>query len=389
MIYCIIKALPMAIPGVITKSKLYNLQYCMDIERIDMDDQIKVSIIVPVYNAAARLTGCVDSILDQTFGAFELILVDDGSDDGSGALCDRYAADPRVRVLHKQNGGPGQARNSGIRLARGEYIGFVDADDSVSPEYLKTLYDTAVRAGADLAFCDYTVRTKGGDLTVKSDLYGDRIYTKEESSALMLPYFFGYGNGEIARYKEFCPFADYSSYVWLGLYRTSLLRAHGLQFPDQRRYYNEDHLFNLQAVFYANVIAHVAKPLYIYYDCDSSLTKRYNPDFLQAKCNRYGFMRKFIDDNGLDPAFHVRLNNKICIEAINIINYYAGAPISLSEKYRMVRQTIGTPEIAQALSLIELRGLPLSKLSIFLRFEKLRACRILLLLSLAYGLVRR
>jgi glycosyltransferase involved in cell wall biosynthesis len=354
-----------------------------------MDDQIMVSIIVPVYNAAAHLEGCVDSILAQTLSAFELILVDDGSDDGSGALCDGYAADPRVKVLHKKNGGPGQARNYGIDAARGQYIGFADADDSVDQNFFKTLYDTAVCSGADLAFCDYAIRTKAGDVYVQSDLSGDRDYTKKEINALMLPYFFGYADREIARYKTFCPFADYSSYVWLGLYKATLFDGRKLRFLDQGQYYNEDHLFNLSAVFFAQKITHVAKALYFYNDCDNSLTKRYNPDFLQAKINRYAYLRKFIDDNGIDKDFCDRLDNKICVESINIINYYAGAQIPLAEKYARIRQTIGAPTVARALERLDLRYLPPSKLLIFLRLEKLHACRILLLLSLGYGLVRR
>lgn len=354
-----------------------------------MENPITVSIIVPVYNAAAHLKGCVDSILAQTLSTFELILVDDGSTDGSGALCDKLAEDPRVKVIHQKNSGPGAARNCGIEAASGTYIGFVDADDSIDRDFYKTLYDTAVRTGSDLIFCDYTEQAKTGNSTVKSDLSGDRSYAKKEIDSLILPYFFGYANDEVARYKEFCPFADYSSYVWLGLYRTAMLKDHQLRFPDQRRYYNEDHLFNLGAVFSAQKITHIAKALYFYNLCDDSLTKRYNPGFLPAKLNRYTYLADFIKDNSLDTAFLNRLDNKICVESINIINYYTGASIPLTEKYDKIRQTIEAPAVVQALKRLDLQQLPPSKLSLFLRLEKSHAYRTLLFLSLAYGLVRR
>lgn len=94
-----------------------------------------LSIIVPVYKVEPYLHRCVDSILAQTFTDFELILVDDGSPDNCGAICDEYAAkDSRILVIHKENGGLSDARNAGLDIAKGEYIGFVDSDDYISPQ---------------------------------------------------------------------------------------------------------------------------------------------------------------------------------------------------------------------------------------------------------------
>lgn len=354
-----------------------------------MDEKITISIIVPVYNAAAHLEKCVGSILGQTKNNFELILVDDGSTDGSPALCDSFSRDARVRVIHTPNGGPGEARNCGIRYAKGEFIGFVDADDYISKDMFKTLYDAVVSSGSDMAFCDYVVETKTGDVEVLSDPAGDRIYSSEEIKELMLPYFFGYSDSEISRYKEFFPFADYSSYIWLCLYKTSLIKEHNVHFHSQGKYYNEDHLFNLKSVFNARRVAHVAKFLYYYRDCDDSLTKRYNPDYLIAKLNRYDYLRNFINVNGCDASFQRRLGNKICIEAINIINYYVNSGISIKEKYAKICKTVNAPAIKEALEKLNLKSVPFSKLSVFLHFEKQRAGFVLLVLSEAYRLIRR
>ena len=99
-----------------------------------------ISIITPVYQAEADLPACLDSILAQTFTDFELLLIDDESTDRSGEICDEYAArDPRIRVIHQQNGGVSKARNQGLRLARGQWITFVDADDTISPNYLAAI----------------------------------------------------------------------------------------------------------------------------------------------------------------------------------------------------------------------------------------------------------
>ncbi len=131
-----------------------------------------VSIIVPVYNVEKYLEKCVDSILSQTYKNIELILVDDGSTDKSSAICDEYEKrDPRVKVRHKQNGGQADARNQGIKMATGEYIGFIDSDDSVHPEMYEKLYRAISEQGADLSLCDYKyVDDNGADYYRKNPI---------------------------------------------------------------------------------------------------------------------------------------------------------------------------------------------------------------------------
>ena len=120
--------------------------------------QPEVSVIVPVYNAEKYLRKCVDSLLAQTFRYFEVILVDDGSPDRSGAICDEYAEKyPRVRVFHKENGGVSSARQCGLDHARGEYTIHADPDDWVEPNMLEELYAKAKAEDADMVICDYYV----------------------------------------------------------------------------------------------------------------------------------------------------------------------------------------------------------------------------------------
>ena len=108
-----------------------------------MNPSCSISVIVPVYNPGCHFAACLDSMLAQTVQDWELILVDDGSPDGSGAVCDEYAAkDPRIRVIHTPNRGPGAARNTGMDAARGPWLCFMDADDTADPDYLETLLGT-------------------------------------------------------------------------------------------------------------------------------------------------------------------------------------------------------------------------------------------------------
>lgn len=115
-----------------------------------------ISIIVPVYNCAATLGRCLDSLLNQTYGDVEVVAVDDGSTDGSGVICDRYAAaDSRVRVVHTENRGVSEARNTGLAVARGEYAAFVDSDDWADPRMLELLLGALEAGRYDLAMCHF------------------------------------------------------------------------------------------------------------------------------------------------------------------------------------------------------------------------------------------
>lgn len=133
-----------------------------------------VSIIVPVYNVEEYLLPCIKSILDQTYPNFELLLVDDGSTDGSGAICDdAMSADPRIQVFHKRNGGLSDARNYGMRLAQGKYITFIDSDDTVTPDFLSILVAKAEAQNADIVQCNFALREEDLHKGTQSELLCD------------------------------------------------------------------------------------------------------------------------------------------------------------------------------------------------------------------------
>ena len=121
-----------------------------------------ISIIVPVYNVEKYLEKCIRSIQDQTLKDIEVILVDDGAPDRCGAMCDEFAQnDSRIRVIHKQNGGVSSARNAGLAIATGEYIGFVDSDDYIESDMYETLYHVLQEYDADIAVCGHFVEKDG------------------------------------------------------------------------------------------------------------------------------------------------------------------------------------------------------------------------------------
>ena len=125
----------------------------------------KISVIIPVYKVEKYLAKCVDSVLAQTYGDLEILLVDDGSPDGCGAICDGYASrDSRVRVIHKPNGGLSSARNAGLDAASGAYVGFVDSDDYIDPAMYEKLHAALVSTGADVCVCDVVYVDEQGAL---------------------------------------------------------------------------------------------------------------------------------------------------------------------------------------------------------------------------------
>lgn len=147
----------------------------------------KISVIVAVYNAEKYLHRCIDSILNQTFTEFELILVNDGSSDLSGRICDNYVlADNRVKVMHKPNGGVSSARQIGLENARGGYLIYVDSDDWVENDYLEKLYASVVTDNSDMAICDYHEDYPGITRTVSCRP------ASEYSGDLIKDVFFGY-----------------------------------------------------------------------------------------------------------------------------------------------------------------------------------------------------
>lgn len=139
-----------------------------------------ISVIVPVYKSEPYLEKCLDSILAQTYQNLEIILVDDGSPDRSGAICDEYARrDSRLKAIHRENGGVSEARNTGLDVATGEYIGFVDSDDWIEPNMYEELLRAALEYRADMAICCVEKIRKDGVFT--QDIGHTRVYSRQKA----------------------------------------------------------------------------------------------------------------------------------------------------------------------------------------------------------------
>ncbi|MBQ4104712.1 MAG: glycosyltransferase [Clostridia bacterium] len=156
-----------------------------------------ISVVVPVYNVENYLERCILSIINQTYQNLEIILVDDGSTDNSGAICDKLALkDPRIKVIHKENGGLSDARNAGIKEASGKYIGFVDSDDHIAPLMYEKLLSTLEENGADISICNYvyvheTTNEEDEEMSSLSPIKNE-LLTKREAFEKINAYSNGY-----------------------------------------------------------------------------------------------------------------------------------------------------------------------------------------------------
>ena len=241
-------------------------------------EQSLISIIIPVYNGEKYLRPCIDSILHQTYKHWELLLIDDGSKDTSGAICDEYASDPRISVVHKENGGQASARNQGVAMAKGEYISFVDCDDWLETDMYERMVQTMHSQQAEIIICGYIEEYKSRQKKVHAD--GEmKVYEASEALKLVL-------RGKIG------------SYLWSMLFRREVVQE---LMPDLNPY--EDHATIFKWISHARRVVVLHQAFYHYRQLGSSSLHSYNPKkgnhFFQAIKERY----HYIADRNLLPGW--------------------------------------------------------------------------------------
>lgn len=216
-----------------------------------------VSIIVPVYNAEATLRRCIESVLKQEYTDFELLLVNDGSIDASGSICDQYAsADKRIRVFHKENSGVSDTRNLALSHARGTYLQFLDSDDWITPNATRLLVETAQQYHCDMVISDF-YRVCGERVSRKGDIDDDCVLTREEFAAFMLEN----------------PADFYYGVLWNKLFRRDIVEKYQLRM-DPAISWCEDFMFNLEYIRHAEVFFALQIPIYYYVKTKGSLASQ-------------------------------------------------------------------------------------------------------------------
>ena len=224
-----------------------------------------ITIVIPVYNVEKYLQRCIDSILVQSFKDFEVILVNDGSTDNSGSICDEYKKrDMRIRVIHQKNSGAPVARNCALDEAKGDYIYFADSDDYIHPQMLELLYDTIVKTGADVSACHYETVGEGNISFESISEYSYDVITNFDVLAMMV------------RFSEM----TFSQVLWNKLFKKEVIGSIRMN----TEYVIDDFDFVSRVLFGCREIAVVDKKLYYYYQNSTGImhNSHFNPKKILA-----------------------------------------------------------------------------------------------------------
>lgn len=341
----------------------------------EANNPIRVSAIVPVYNVERYVRQCLDTLLIQTYPLEEIVLVDDGSTDSSGAICDEYAAThENITVVHKQNAGLGYARNTGLdSLAReSDYVMFVDSDDWLERDAVEHLATALGDDPADCVIGGHTKKTAGGESVFELKLENCR-FEGAEVRELLLPRLCG----SMPSSHDSVPMSACSA-----LYRRSTLEECGLRFPSEREMISEDFVFKFYFLLQAKVATLSDFTGYCYRTAQGSLTTSYRPDRFEASVKFYKRAQKMIRDAGLSDECLLRLKKTLFIYLRMCIKQertkVSGKPHK--EALLSIRSMVAADEIQDAIA-----SYPLSSLRtwqrVFVRMVEKRQASLLLALS--------
>ncbi|MCM1535265.1 MAG: glycosyltransferase [Clostridium sp.] len=237
-----------------------------------------VSIIVPVYNMEKYLRKCIESLVQQTYKNIEIILVDDGSGDASGKICDEYAQSKNyITVIHKQNEGLGYARNTGMKAAKGDFIAFFDSDDYADSDMIEQLMRPIIEEKADTCIGGYNRVDSEGNV-VSTEKYTPRNFVgKEVYNECYIRML-----GSLPKEHDVIKMS-----VWNVIYSADIIRTHKIWFPSERELISEDLVFNFEYFKYAKKVSLIESVAYKYRITPTSLTNTYKTDKIIRICDFY------------------------------------------------------------------------------------------------------
>ena len=308
-----------------------------------------ISIIVPVYKAEIFLERCVNSILNQTYRDFELILVDDGSPDRSPQICDCFAeTDKRVRVIHKENGGVSTARNAGLDAVRGDYIAFVDSDDFLEPNMYEKMMDKAMTHNCDVVMCDCVKDFSDHSSVYSHDIRGG-FYNLEQLKREHYPHLLMMEN------VEYPATISNVTLLWKSVLNTPDMRYQ----PGVR--YSEDLLFGAKLLRRANSFYYMkAEPLYHYVMNPMSASHTYVPD----KWNDFQLLHRMIrHEFASDEAFDFSHQIDLCLLFFlyNTLGESNASNLSTKEKKAKMKTILRDENVREMFDRVKVCKLPISK----------------------------
>ena len=320
-----------------------------------MEQAPKVSIIVPVYNVEPYLRQCMDSLVNQTYQNIEIICVDDGSTDASGAILEEYAAeDCRIRLVHQSNSGLSAARNAGFLLATGSYIMYVDSDDWIDLETCQIAASLAIEHDADVVFWPY-IREFEKTQSKKTMFYEDSIVFNREEFATRIYMTIAGLHGEYLKHPEN---ADTLVTAWGKLYKKSLILENDAAFINTKEIGTEDALFNLSVLKTVNCGVYIKKYFNHYRKNNAaSLTSTYKPNLRTQWKKLFKYMHTILASSERRDALLGALNNRISLSIIGLgLNALA---LPNKEALSEIHSILSDEEYRAAIKTLPMRYFPL------------------------------
>ena len=318
----------------------------------------KVSLVIPVYNVEKFFHRCINSVLNQTLKDIEIILVDDGSLDNCPALCDDVSEqDPRVKVIHKKNEGLGFARNSGMKIANGEYIAFIDSDDFIDVNMMKVLYEIAIRNHMQAVYCGVKMYDSSG-LVIK-----ERIEVNKYTEFIGNTSCREIGLNMIApkNKSEY----GYMPSVWHSIFNLNFLRANNLDFCSERQFKSEDIIFHIDFFAVANRVAFIPQTYYYYCYNGNSLSRTFNTNLYERTRIQYFEMLRRLHLYNYNDSDYIVAHKYMLSKARGFLYYLALNNISQKDRRLLIKRVINDTEIWTNLSHSKLQKILSPKLKLF------------------------
>lgn len=312
--------------------------------------EILISVIIPVYNVEKYLRRCVDSVLGQTYHNMEIILIDDGSTDCSGKICDQYLKeDERIAVYHKKNEGLGLSRNFGIRHSHGAYLMFVDSDDYIESHMVKDLLKTCLKNQADLCIAGFCRVSDDGRVLAR-ERYKDEIFEGAQIKSELLP-------------RMICelPWKKDGIYtmVWGKLYSADSIKNNSVLFQSERKVQAEDLAFYLEYLPYVRRAAVIGGCYYYYRKNSSSLTLKYKKNRFQKTTEFYCYVLSRIRLLKLSDETLTRANGMLLLYVLACFRQELPEYSfhTYRQCYQRIRTYVGNPTLQHALSHYPIKNL--------------------------------
>lgn len=299
----------------------------------------KVSVIVPIYKVEKYLKRCVESIQNQTLEDIEIILVDDGSPDRCPQMCDEFAAsDSRIRVVHKMNGGLSSARNAGLRISTGKYVGYIDSDDYAEKDMFERLYECAEEHQVDFVMADYW-RVSNGTRREKTLDIREGLYTKEDIVCEIYP---------MLIMRECVDYGPLLS-VWHCLYNTEFVKSNNLYFDEEIKW-SEDCIYSAILGYMANNFYYLKHEcVYNYVQNENTITTTFKPAAWGVYCRMNEKLRGFFDKRE-DYDFSRQLDLHMLYFACSVFNQLKYSDYGFWEKYRLRKTVLRDYHFASAMN---------------------------------------